>query len=318
MLTLLLACTSGKLPDIVIGDPDSAITESGDDTGVGEHTGETEHTGDPGTDDTGPVVDPDPTDIEVCYMGPNRRDDACIALVAWDSSWGDEYDYADPYQGSAQYAAPVRFIDLDAADAGMSLAPNFVLSELMQSRKGRFGIYQPGALEHLQDIRDNIGAPLVVNSGYRSVSYNAGVGGATYSRHMYGDAADIDSSAVTLEELGDICELEGADYVGYYDAHVHCDWRDDPLEPAFYDATRAARTPAPLPEHTASLRWDGTQFTAPGTGWDEGEPLRRWVALDGRGKVVGRGSGVSFAPPAGAITVEVEVGRAVRLQGIVR
>lgn len=313
MLILLLACTIDKLPDIVIGEADSVLLDSE----AGEHTGETEHTGDP-TDDSGPEVDPDPTDIEVCYMGPDRLEDVCVALVAWDASWGEEYDYPDPYQGSAQYAAPVRFIDLEAVDAGLALAPNFVLDEVMQAWKGRFGAFQPGALEHLQDIRDNTGAPLYINSGYRSVTYNASVGGATYSRHMYGDAADMRSDAADLEELGEICELEGADYVGYYDSHVHCDWRDDPLEPAFYDATRARRGPAPKPEHAAALRWDGAVFTAPGTGWDEGEPLRRWVALDAAGRVIARGSGARFAPPQGAVAVEVEVGRAVRLRGVVR
>lgn len=315
MLLLLLACDPSKLPDVVYGDPDTALTTDDSAPESGEHTGETEHSGDSGGEDSEGQIDPDPSDLEVCYMGPDRTDDVCIPLVEWSASWGEDYEYPDPYEGSEQYAAPVRYIDLDLADPDQSLAPNFVLSELMQARKGRFGVFQPGALEHLQNIRDNIGAPLVVNSGYRNVSYNAGVGGATYSRHMYGDAADIDSSAVTLEELGEICELEGADYVGYYDAHIHCDWRDDPLEPAFYDATRAARTSAPKPEHSAVLQWDGEVFTAPGQGWDEGEPLRRWVAYDAAGKVLLRASGATFAPPEGATRVEVEVGRVVRLQG---
>lgn len=173
---------------------------------------------------------------EVCYPGDDGGA-ACLPLVAWDASWGSDYAYPAPYQGSPQYEAPRYFVDLAVEDPDRAVAPNFALGELMQQAKGRYGVYQPHVVEYLQAIRDAIGGPLNVNSGYRSPGYNAGLeGSATYSRHMYGDAADIWSPVASLDELIALCEELGAGYIGTYPTHVHCDWRDDPLEPAFYEA----------------------------------------------------------------------------------
>ena len=43
----------------------------------------------------------------------------------------------------------------------------------------------------LQPLRDAIGRPVYINSGYRSKRLNARVGGVTNSRHLQGRAADI-------------------------------------------------------------------------------------------------------------------------------
>ena len=43
----------------------------------------------------------------------------------------------------------------------------------------------------LQPLRDTIGAPVYINSGYRSKRLNAQVGGVANSRHLQGRAADI-------------------------------------------------------------------------------------------------------------------------------
>lgn len=45
--------------------------------------------------------------------------------------------------------------------------------------------------KQLQIIRDEIGLPITVSSGYRSPSHNKAVGGASNSQHMKGTAADI-------------------------------------------------------------------------------------------------------------------------------
>ena len=47
-------------------------------------------------------------------------------------------------------------------------------------------------VEYLQDIRDHFGKPVTVSSAYRCATHNKNVGGATGSRHMKGQAADID------------------------------------------------------------------------------------------------------------------------------
>lgn len=43
----------------------------------------------------------------------------------------------------------------------------------------------------LQPLRDYLGAPIVINSGYRCQSLNKAVGGAYGSQHMAGEAADL-------------------------------------------------------------------------------------------------------------------------------
>ena len=43
----------------------------------------------------------------------------------------------------------------------------------------------------LQPLRDAIGRPVYINSGYRSKRLNARVGGVPNSRHLQGKAADI-------------------------------------------------------------------------------------------------------------------------------
>ena len=43
----------------------------------------------------------------------------------------------------------------------------------------------------LEIIRAHFGAPVVIQSAYRTPQYNAKVGGAAHSQHCYGTAADI-------------------------------------------------------------------------------------------------------------------------------
>ena len=83
------------------------------------------------------------------------------------------------------------------------LAPNFWLSELLLSdhavRKGLDNTPPQIALANietvlapgLQRIRDLLGVPIMISSGYRSAALNAAVGGSRNSAHMRGLAADF-------------------------------------------------------------------------------------------------------------------------------
>ena len=306
---LLFSCKQDPLPegekelDPVLADSGSEPDTDGEESGTEGLDTELPDTGAAGGNSGSEA---EATGDEGCYPGPDWSYDACFALVAWSAEW-DGYDYPDPYQGSPQYEAPARFIDLSGEDPSASLAPNFVLSEFMQERKGRFSLFQVHAVESLQALREATGGPLNINSGYRNVTYNEGVGGVAHSRHMYGDAADMYSSVVSLEELGSLCDGLDASYVGYYETHVHCDWRDEPLDPAFFDVSRTAAL-SPPPEHGAELVRIAGSWTAPASGFDEGEPLRRWQAFDREGRVLEESWGRSFRPPAGAASVEAWVG----------
>ena len=57
------------------------------------------------------------------------------------------------------------------------------------------------ATEVLQPIRDKIGRPIIVTSGYRSPSVNRAVGGSRTSQHMSGQAADIICPGMPAIEL---------------------------------------------------------------------------------------------------------------------
>ncbi len=254
-------------------------------------------------------------DPEACYPGSDRSWSTCVPVADWSAGWGSDYDYPDPYGGSAQYLAPVRFIDLTDVDPGLKLAPNFALGEVMQDYKGRWGVYQGHALASLQAVRDDTGGALNINSGYRSPGYNASISGsASSSRHMYGDAADMYSSVTSLAGLASACYGRGADYVSEYTSHVHCDWRNEPLDPAFYSAHGfGPLEQTPLPEHAAEFVIDET-WTTTATGFDEGEPLRRWTAYGSDGEVLSEEIGATWTPVDGAVRVEVIVGGQVVLE----
>ncbi|HHO50570.1 MAG TPA: hypothetical protein ENK18_06760 [Deltaproteobacteria bacterium] len=224
-----------------------------------------------------------------------------------------DYSYPPPLSGSGQYISPIRYLDLDALSPDTRLAPDFRLGEIAESWKGQHAVVQPHAIESLQNLRDDVGA-LTVTSGYRSPGYNASIGGASSSRHMYGDGFDLAPLATTLPNLSDRCGRHGAGYTEIYETHVHCDWRDDALDDPFYPQNRSMQRWAQLPERSAVLERDGDQLWAPSEGWDEGEPLRIWTALGPDGEVLQTTTGRSYTPPAGATEVTVEIGGVLRLR----
>lgn len=81
----------------------------------------------------------------------------------------------------------------------MQLSPNFTLSELTVTSTGLDNTPTPDEVEHLkalvshvlQPLRDALGAPVVVNSAFRSHAVNRAVGGTPSSQHRSGQAADV-------------------------------------------------------------------------------------------------------------------------------
>ena len=95
----------------------------------------------------------------------------------------------------------------------MSFSRFFTLAELTHSNTAvAEGIAnQPGAAETanlqalcqavLDPLRQAVGQPIKVNSGYRGPQLNRRIGGAADSQHLRGQAADIQSAAMTVLEL---------------------------------------------------------------------------------------------------------------------
>ena len=68
--------------------------------------------------------------------------------------------------------------------------PSFSPAEIACRGTGAIKI-NTDAMDKLQSLRNRLGKPLIVRSGYRSPSHNRAVGGAKASKHMDGIAFDI-------------------------------------------------------------------------------------------------------------------------------
>src|SRR5690606_2367690 len=85
--------------------------------------------------------------------------------------------------------------------------------------------------KNLQVLRDHIGEPIHVNSGYRSPDHNKKIGGAKSSFHMKAMAADITVKSKTPKQLAAIIEKLIAEKkmkqggLGIYPGFIHYDVR---------------------------------------------------------------------------------------------
>lgn len=85
----------------------------------------------------------------------------------------------------------------------MNITENFTLEEFIHSDtaiakdiKNELGLRERQALENLvirllQPLRDAMGKPININSGYRCPELNKAVGGVPTSQHQKGEAADL-------------------------------------------------------------------------------------------------------------------------------
>lgn len=84
---------------------------------------------------------------------------------------------------------------------------------------------------NLQVLRDELKAPITINSGYRSPKHNFNVGGASRSQHLLGNASDIVVDGYTPKEVAIVIEeliKEGKMKQGglkAYQSFVHYDIR---------------------------------------------------------------------------------------------
>lgn len=115
-----------------------------------------------------------------------------------------------------------------AKNGNTKLSANFKVREFA-CNDGSDPIFISSELvEVLQKIRDHFGKPVNINSGFRTASYNKKVGGATYSQHLYGTAADIRISGVSPKNIAAYAEtlLPNKGGIGIYKDFVHVDVRD--------------------------------------------------------------------------------------------
>lgn len=81
----------------------------------------------------------------------------------------------------------------------------------------------------LQQIRDHFGKAVTITSAFRTANYNSSkkVGGAKYSQHLYGKAADIKVSGVAASAVADYVEtlMPNTGGIGRYSTFTHVDVR---------------------------------------------------------------------------------------------
>ncbi len=85
--------------------------------------------------------------------------------------------------------------------------------------------------KNLQVLRDEVKKPIKITSGYRDPSFNKKIGGASQSRHITGEAADLKIEGYTPKQVAAIIEKliaagkmkQGG--LGIYSTWIHYDVR---------------------------------------------------------------------------------------------
>ena len=114
-------------------------------------------------------------------------------------------------------------------DRNKQLSKNFSAGEFM-CKCGKYCTtfkVDDDLVTKLQKLRDKLGKPIRINSGYRCPTHNKNVGGASASYHTKGMAADIRVDSVTVVALSKAAESVGFKGVIQYPKSnfVHVDTR---------------------------------------------------------------------------------------------
>lgn len=76
----------------------------------------------------------------------------------------------------------------------------------------------------LQPIRDKLGKPMIITSGYRCKSLNKKVGGVPTSQHCKGQAVDFHVKDMTIQQVVDFIKKSGVEFdqlINEYNKWVH-------------------------------------------------------------------------------------------------
>lgn len=122
----------------------------------------------------------------------------------------------------------VRIYSL-AKDGETYLSENFRAKEFACKDGSEDVLISDELVTLLQKIRDHFNAPITINSAYRTEAYNKKIGGATYSQHVKGKAADIVVQGATPEQVAQYAEYlqPNSGGIGLYNSFTHVDVRDN-------------------------------------------------------------------------------------------
>lgn len=111
------------------------------------------------------------------------------------------------------------------------ISSHFSLGEMQCHDGSDKVLYSAELLKMLEKLRAYGGFTITVNSGYRTVSYNEAIGGATASQHLQGTAADVvvkkDDIPVNAKKICCLAQTLGFKGIGYISqTAVHLDMRE--------------------------------------------------------------------------------------------
>jgi uncharacterized protein YcbK (DUF882 family) len=128
----------------------------------------------------------------------------------------------------------------------IQLEKNFRLQEFVcKCGCGKVILDLPG-IQALQKVRDALGAPLVIASGYRCEPYNKRIGGVTNSNHLKGKAYDVKCSSKSVYQVAKEAYKAGFTGIGISDNkpnsyYVHLTWGGTSKSYWLYDKNNARK-----------------------------------------------------------------------------
>jgi len=122
-----------------------------------------------------------------------------------------------------QHPSDARAYSVVRHGAHHKLSTHFRLHEMQCSDDSFAVLVHPTLMMGLEQLRHHFGRAVVINSGYRTHAYNAKIGGARQSRHLWGMAADIVVEGVSPSRVAIKADAMGFGGVGRYDSFTHVD-----------------------------------------------------------------------------------------------
>lgn len=124
----------------------------------------------------------------------------------------------------------IKTVSISKLGKNYQISPNFKLYEMACKDGSNTVKYSEELMAKLEELRTYIGGTITINSGYRTSSYNKKIGGATYSQHIYGTAADIvvkkDGKVISGKLICCLCQTLGFKGIGYISENAtHVDMR---------------------------------------------------------------------------------------------